>query len=404
MHKKLNLLVLLVVFPLFGASCGLQAIKPDISTSARSFGDLLYVQQGDLLHGSFAYSLKNRFAIDKVVLNDCTVTIDSNAVDGDSGIVNFSFSTASEEIGRHLYEIKEIDYVDTYTQQRGACTLPIDSKERFPSLLIIKNENYASTILVDGEGSGDYKTVNEALAKAKETPTQRRAILLKEGGYAEMVDLSNDAGIDLYALSPRLVTIYSPWDTEGYPALRFDGEGYFYGVNFMSYDPFNIGHEVGGAALYYNSQNPFGEGTFKDCVLNSTVNSAVNLALSKNSHLNFDGCQFQCSDRTHPTVSINTSWQTGATNQKVAFSDCTFDSEATPLLDIEDKNNLQGDQSNQGGEAVLTFLNNVFTIPSGVTPGYTLLGGDKKNDRCLVGSIELGRESTGNNLTFLNAK
>jgi hypothetical protein len=388
--------------PLSAFSCSLPLVKPDCDLTDLAFDQSLYFAQGDTLTGSFSFTLKSRFAIEKVILSGQAATITKQTVEGDQGTLHFSLDTSALAIGRYEYHVDQVSYVDSYTQERGTCTLPADKKLLFPALLNIKKDNYETIKVVDQAGTGDYLTLTEGLAAVRTLTDKKAALLVKPGNYVEPLDLRGNDGLDIYGTDDPYVCIYSTGDYPTGAALRYSGTGYFYGLSFISSDPSGYNRPLGGEGLLYEGEAGAGRTTFRSCIFASSVASAASLYFKDQNQLTFEKCQFQGSHAESALLIANDP-ANGSRHESGEFSSCYFASASAPYLQVEDRNLLTGEKGNTGGEMTLTFQNNVFAKNEAIATPYILQGGDKKNAQCLVGSIYLGAASTKNGLEVLNA-
>jgi len=260
--------------------------------------------------------------INNTIIGDMSVILATYPT-ADRITITFAFSTNSSSTGGIVTLPASYDILFGYKNTNSDLYNEIDVRR--------------TIAIVNGDGYGDYETIQSALAgEAEGTP-----IRLMPGEYAGTVDASTKK-IVLLGVN-RDDCIVSSYDGRyNCPAAKI-ADGYIENITFKMeylsgtsyYDPSVTPTEAGGYSVH--TDYDYSEGkklTFKNCDFHSDYYPAVGIGLRPNFTLEFIGCRFYTTtDEMYTSFGVvdlgAVYWHDSATtsvgdNQIIIFRNCEF--------------------------------------------------------------------------------
>jgi len=270
----------------------------------------------------------------------------------------------------------------------------------FIIILSLNNAQFKETITVGAFGC-DYKTINEAVFVARDSPDNPVRILIMPGAYIESVDISGRY-ISLVGVNKHLCVIKNYYNDYSKTPVNISGSNNTVkNLTIVSAQDKNTPIRSGSYGIHCDSVGQgAGKSLIENCIIKSVQNAGIGLGTNNQQEITIKDCEI-ISDNTRALYAHNYQLS-GSSGQKLNVIDCKITSCSNePAIILQDANHRSegrfiGGYDDQR-DSVFTFINNM--VKSSVA-GF---GGDAPLDsESLSGYIRLGQGSRGNNVREIN--
>ena len=251
---------------------------------------------------------------------------------------------------------------------------------------------------VDKSGSGDYRTITDAVNGVNDSSDNPVTILIQPGVYKESVRIRGNRHISLIGVNKNTCIIQTDGGQYENPPLEIQGDSYIANLTIIATHNDNLETDVDGLRAYAVHCDYEGDGTteFNNCLMISHQNASIGCGLHNNQTLKIVNCELISKTPTQSSMTTNGALFVhdgqGASNQKLIVKDSIIKSENGYSMYLN---------GYYGTEVDATFYNNIFwsnTLKKGNDSIHrdAPAGGISKN-------IKLTEDSYGNNVEILNS-
>lgn len=260
-------------------------------------------------------------------------------------------------------------------------------------------------IIVVAKSGGEYGTITEAVANARDSADNPVTILVMPGVYKESVDIAG-RNIAIVGVNKQSCIIRNDSGDYYTPPLNISGGGnYLANLTILATHDDGWNPPIPSYAVHCDAE---GKGTTEifNCNLISKQQSGIGIGLHDKQTLILRCCEIYKNDINKPSnggsiYMHNQQWG-GATEQKLIVDNCKIYTDTGYAIVIEDANHRPGGTYDDKRDSTISFYGNTFWSNEMGKDG--IIGGDKPLDAdSMFGYIKLTEDSHGNNLEAFNA-